>query len=72
MAVTKIRPKTRIEHKYNEDGWKDWYEIEYYCPTCSRNIRGYKSDNACDECGTFYDWGKFKPEIVEIRTVRWE
>ena len=72
MAVTKIKPETRVEHKYNEDGWKDWYEIEYYCPTCGRNIRGYKSDNACDECGTFYDWGKCEPEIAEIRTVKWE
>lgn len=69
--ITKIRPRAEIEHKYNDDGWRDWYEIEYYCPICDRHIRGYKSDNSCDECGTFYDWGNSKPQIEVNRFIKW-
>ena len=45
--------------------------IKYYCPTCGRSIRGYKSDNACDNCGTFYDWGDNEPKIVVIKSIKW-
>lgn len=29
-------------------------------------------ENACDQCGTFYDWGKREPEILITRSIKWE
>lgn len=69
--VEKIRPRAMISEAHNDDGWKTWDTIKYYCPTCGRSIRGYKSDNACDNCGTFYDWGDSEPKIVVIKSIKW-
>lgn len=69
--VEKIKPCAVISKYYDEDGRTSWYAIDYYCPTCGRQIRSYKSDNACDKCGTFYDWGKREPEIKITRSVEW-
>lgn len=69
--ISKIKPSTKIVKKYNEDGWRSWYAIDYFCPTCGRHIGRYKSDNACDQCGTFYDWGTHEPKIETTQVVVW-
>ena len=69
--VTKIRPKAYIEYSYGNDGRDGKYYIEYCCPTCGRKIRYYKSEIACDQCGTFYDWGTKEPKIIITRSVEW-
>ena len=69
--VTKIRPKTTIVEMSDMDGRRTWYDIDYCCPTCGKKIRGYNTENACENCGTFYDWGSQKPTIETIRTVQW-
>lgn len=69
--IHKIKPNTKIIKKYNEDGYDSWYAIDYHCPVCGRHIASYKSDNAYDVCGTFYDWGKKEPKIEITRSVVW-
>ena len=70
--ISKIRPSAKIVKKYDEDGWHSWYAIEYFCPTCGEYIgQRYKSYNACDRCGTFYDWGAREPRIETTRAVVW-
>ena len=69
--IDKIRPKAIARLEYNDDGKDSRYVIRYYCPRCNRDIAGYKSDTACDYCGTFYDWGKHAPQIKVTRTVEW-
>ena len=69
--VEKIRPKTKIVHRQNDDGCRTWYEIAYFCPKCGKSIFAYGREDACDQCGTFYDWGKEEPSIVVHRTVEW-
>ena len=48
------------------------YYIAYYCPKCRRKLPGYAMMNACDQCGTFFDWGKREPVIEVARSVRWD
>lgn len=70
--VTKIRPYATAEWTDGNDGYDGHYYISYRCPTCHRVIgRSYKSETACDECGTFYDWGDKEPRIVVTRSVEW-
>lgn len=69
--IEKIKPLTAINKHYNDDGHASWYAIDYYCPICGRHIRFYESDNACNKCGTFFDWGKKEPIIETTRTVVW-
>lgn len=69
--MNKIRPKAEIKYNFGTDGRDDSYYIAFSCPTCGRRIGDYKGANACDECGTFYDWGDRKPKIVVTRSVEW-
>lgn len=70
--INKIRPLSEVDLSFGNDGRDCKWVIRYYCPTCKRRIfGGYKADNACDNCGTFYDWGKREPRIKEIRLVDW-
>ena len=70
--IKKIRPLTSIKLDLGNDGRDSRYYIEYRCPTCERIIGSeYGLSNACDRCGTFYDWGTAKPKIEIARTVRW-
>lgn len=69
--IEKIRPNASVELSYGNDGRDGKYYIEYRCPKCNQIIRWYKSDTACDKCGTFYDWGSEEPSIEITRTVRW-
>lgn len=74
--VTKRRPLTKIyEYEtWNEDGTrsKKGIGIKYFCPGCNRLILYYKSNDACDICGTFYDWGEKEPTIKTEHHVVWE
>ena len=70
--IIKIRPNMGIKYSYGTDGRDDCYYIEYTCPCCGRIISGYKKENACNKCGTFYDWGDREPKIVLTRSVEWE
>lgn len=68
-TVKKLRPRTEI-HEYLDMEFKlSSYGIDYYCPICEKRIPSYKSDIACDKCGTFFDWGEHEPTIT--RTVVW-
>ena len=68
--VNKIRPEADVWIDYGMDGVLNYY-IKYSCPTCGQIILGYRSETACDRCGTFYDWGVREPKIKVIRTVEW-
>lgn len=70
--IKKIRPLTELAKRSDSDGRSSWWDIDYFCPVCHRKIRDYKSDVACDECGTFYDWGSEKPKILTKREIVWE
>lgn len=70
--MIKKRPTARIEWSNGNDGWDGRYYIAYYCPECGRRIQHYAKDNACDRCGTFYDWGKREPVIEITRSVKWD
>ena len=69
--IERIRPRTVINEHFDMEFRNSFYAIDYYCPTCGKPIAFYKSDNACDKCGTFFDWGEHKPEIKITRTVAW-
>lgn len=71
MAVEKIRPSAYIVYSDGNDGRDGKYVIRYRCPTCNRTIQRYKAETACDECGTFYDWGDKEPQIKITRSVSW-
>ena len=72
MNIKKIRPDAEIKYDFGCDGRDGHYYIRYSCPVCHSEIRWYKSENACDKCGTFYDWGTYEPSIKITRTVKWE
>lgn len=67
--IEKIRPLATIEHRWNCDGYKEWYEIDYECPNCRKHLK--VGDIACDVCGIFFDWSKRARIVVERRIV-WE
>ena len=69
--VNKIRPEADVRLDYGMDGRDLHYYIKYSCPTCGQIILGYRSETACDRCGTFYDWGVREPKIKVTRTVEW-
>lgn len=70
--IKKIRPYAEVDWNNGNDGRDGHYYIVYHCPTCHRKIRsGYRAETACDECGTFYDWGEKEPRIKVTRTVDW-
>ena len=69
--IERIRPRTVINEHFDMEFKTSSYGIDYYCPVCGKPIAFYKSHNACDECGTFFDWGERKPEIKITRTVAW-
>lgn len=72
MSVKKIRPDTEVEYSFGNDGRDGHYYIKYSCPICHKSINhGYNSETACDECGTFYDWGMTEPTIKVTRSVKW-
>jgi len=73
VEINKIRPLASVAYSYGNDGRDGCYYIRFQCPTCKRTIgRGYKSETACDKCGTFYDWGKSSPVIKLVRTIEWK
>lgn len=67
--VVKVRPRAAVQFDNGNDGRDARYEIEYRCSGCNKIIR--EGDIACDQCGTFHDWGK-KARIKIIREVIWE
>ena len=69
--IHKERPTAIVVKRIDMDGRNTWYEIEYKCPLCGESIIGYAKENACDRCGTFYDWGDHEPRIEVIRKVKW-
>ena len=70
--IEKKRPRAEPYFSHGIDGWDSHWTIKFTCPTCGRWIfRGYKSETACDQCGTFYDWGDREPRIEITRTVDW-
>ena len=70
--MEKVRPIAEVGTRMSSDFRDEWHEIDYFCPKCGKIINGgYKSENACDNCGTFYDWGIKAPSIKVIRTVEW-
>ena len=71
-SIEKIRPKASVQWSDGNDGRDGRYYIEYRCPVCGRRIFYYGRDNACDQCGTFYDWGKREPVIEITRSVKWD
>lgn len=73
MKIRKFRPNAEVEYSNGNDGRDGHYYIAFYCPNCGREInQGYKSETACNRCGTFYDWGTSRPTIEIIREVRWD
>ena len=70
--IHKIRPTTSVEWSDGNDGYDGRYYIAYYCPKCRRKLPGYAMMNACDQCGTFFDWGEREPVIEVARSVRWD
>lgn len=70
--IKKIRPLAWVEWSDGNDGRDGHYYIEYHCPKCGKRILYYRHENACDRCGTFYDWGKREPEIVITRSIKWD
>ena len=52
--VQKIQPNAEIE--IDTDGWHEWKEIKYSCPSCKRRIK--MDVVGCAECGIFFDWSK--------------
>ena len=70
--INKVRPSARVAVDYGPDGRDMRYYIEYRCPVCNNWTIGYKQENACDRCGTFYDWGNREPKIVVKRSVEWD
>ena len=72
-TVIKIRPKAELYHSEGNDGWDAYDGIRYRCPTCNRLIGPYyKYETACDQCGTFYDWGNGPARIVITKSVQWD
>lgn len=69
--MEKIRPKAEVRLDFGNDGRDEHYYIKYSCPTCGQIILGYRSETACDRCGTFYDWGVREPKIKVTRMVEW-
>ena len=68
--VEKFKPKASISFSEGNDGRDSHYYIIYQCPKCNKTIYEFKGETACDNCGTFFDWGfrepyiKMKPEII--------
>lgn len=68
--IEKIRPKVELYYNNGNDGRDGHDSIRYRCQRCNRIIRDYRAETACDQCGTFYDWGLgpahiiYRPEIV--------
>ena len=70
--IKKIRPMAKLAQRSDSDGWHSLWDIDYFCPVCHRKIRDYKSDVACDECGTFYDWRSSSPEVITKNELVWD
>lgn len=71
-AFELVRPIADVRYDCGTDGRDGGYYIEYKCPGCGKVIGyTYKSETACNKCGTFYDWGKKEPVIKVTRTVEW-
>lgn len=70
--IQKYRPNATIKWSDGNDGRDGRYYIAFSCPKCGRYISGYESATACDQCGTFYDWGKREPRIEITRSVAWD
>lgn len=68
----KIKPIARIEKRRDDDGWHEWDEINYYCPKCKKQLRGYGKETGCAECELFFDWGNKEPKIEITKRVKWE
>lgn len=69
--IIKIRPQISAEYTDGIDGRDAHWYVEYSCPKCGRVIRWYKSDTACDKCGTFYDWGEHPPKLITTVRAEW-
>lgn len=72
VMMKKIKPKATVKYREGYDRSPGRHYIAYSCPTCGRSIGRYGKETACDECGTFYDWGNKEPEIIETYSVKWE
>lgn len=70
--IEKVRPEAELAIYHGSDG-RDYQEyISYSCPKCYKPIhRGYRSETACDKCGTFFDWGDYPPRIVTTKSIQW-
>lgn len=71
VVVDHQRIEETLYHTCEHCGHKIPYFI-YLCPKCYKPIhRGYRSETACDKCGTFFDWGDYPPRIVTTKSIQW-
>ena len=66
--VKKVRPNAEVEYSYGNDGRDDYYYPSYSCPKCGNYIN--ENQQACEECGTFFDWSK-TATIQIVRQIVW-
>ena len=62
--------KEDVVEVYSNDGRRNWKEIQYSCPICGRKLMGYRYDDACDQCGTFFSWPECKSRITTAYSIR--
>ena len=72
MMIDKLRPYPYIFDASNDGREYDSKEIYFNCPKCRKPIGFYKSKTACDNCGTFFDWGDTQPKIQSINKIIWD
>lgn len=72
--IEKKKPRCVMKHDEGNGGYGDFGRdyFVYYCATCGKQINFYRQENACENCGTFHDWGKSEPHIVVRKTVEWD
>lgn len=65
----KFKPVAKIVERRDEEGWRTWEEIAYYCPKCGKRLHGYASTIGCADCEIFFDWGNAEPKIQRITKI---
>jgi hypothetical protein len=67
--MAKIRPYAEMYKNRDEDGWHEWDDIRYECPSCHKIIE--EGDIGCTDCEVFFDWSK-KAKIQTVKKIVWE
>ena len=71
MPMELVRPIATIQEQYNDDGYRFWDTIKYFCPQCHRPLKAYAAESGCLHCGIMFDWGPHEPTIKVTKTVNW-